>query len=230
MSNNSSLIDLVLQSDYIIQFIFLILFLWSAYSWAIVFQKYLLLSKVSKHILEFEKLFNSGVSLENLILKSKNTDFDYPHKRLLSKVILELDRGNTELRKQNESITKIYSQSNIKERIVNSIDAEIQNQQELLEKDLDKLGIIGSITPFIGLFGTVWGIMSSFQNIALMNNVALNTVAPGIAEALLATALGLFVAIPAVFFYNIFVAKINNIISSAQNFGSEILNIILMQL
>ncbi len=93
-----------------------------------------------------------------------------------------------------------------------------------LEDGLNFLAIVGSATPFVGLFGTVWGIMNSFQGIAISKNTSLSVVAPGIAEALLATAIGLFAAIPAVFFYNIFSAKINHFTERANNFSLQVLN------
>jgi biopolymer transport protein TolQ len=99
-----------------------------------------------------------------------------------------------------------------------------------LENGLNFLAIVGSSAPFVGLFGTVWGIMSSFQGIAASKNTSLAVVAPGIAEALLATAVGLFAAIPAVFFYNIFSAKINYFTERAQNFSIQLLNLLSKEL
>jgi len=106
----------------------------------------------------------------------------------------------------------------------------LQKETEDLYSKLGVLGAIASSAPFIGLFGTVWGIMSSFQGIAVSKNTSLAVVAPGIAEALLATAIGLFAAIPAVFFYNIFSAKINYFSERAVNFSSQILNLLSKEL
>ena len=99
-----------------------------------------------------------------------------------------------------------------------------------IEHGLNVLAIIGSITPFVGLFGTVWGIMNSFQSIAVSKNTSLAVVAPGIAESLLATAIGLFAAIPAVFFYNIFSAKINHFQERANNFCLTLFNLLSQEL
>jgi biopolymer transport protein TolQ len=99
-----------------------------------------------------------------------------------------------------------------------------------MESGLNFLAIIGSATPFIGLFGTVWGIMNSFQSIAISKNTSLAVVAPGIAESLLATAIGLFAAIPAVFFYNIFSAKINSFNERVNNFSLNLFNVMSQEL
>ena len=106
----------------------------------------------------------------------------------------------------------------------------INNSSIRLEKGLNFLAIIGSVAPFIGLFGTVWGIMNSFQGIAISKNTSLAVVAPGIAEALLATAMGLFAAIPAVFFYNIYNNKINGFFDKTSSFSNMILNFLSREL
>jgi len=120
--------------------------------------------------------------------------------------------------------------SSLKERLTSMMQVAVNQSMQKLENGLNFLAIVGSSAPFVGLFGTVWGIMSSFQGIAASKNTSLAVVAPGIAEALLATAVGLFAAIPAVFFYNIFSAKINYFNERAQNFSIQILNLLSKEL
>jgi biopolymer transport protein TolQ len=118
----------------------------------------------------------------------------------------------------------------LKERLSNTMQVAVNQSMHKMETGLNFLAIVGSSAPFVGLFGTVWGIMSSFQGIAASKNTSLAVVAPGIAEALLATAIGLFAAIPAVFFYNIFSAKINYFTERAQNFSIQLLNLLSKEL
>ncbi|MFM8186392.1 MAG: MotA/TolQ/ExbB proton channel family protein, partial [Alphaproteobacteria bacterium] len=118
----------------------------------------------------------------------------------------------------------VDAKNSLKERLVNNMQIVSNRAMIKLESGLNLLAIIGSSAPFVGLFGTVWGIMNSFQSIAVSKNTSLAVVAPGIAESLLATAIGLFAAIPAVFFYNIFSAKINHFQERASNFSLMLLN------
>ena len=120
--------------------------------------------------------------------------------------------------------------SSLKERLMGEMEVASNRSMQRLESGLGFLAIVGSAAPFVGLFGTVWGIMSSFQGIAVSKNTSLAVVAPGIAEALLATAAGLFAAIPAVFFYNIFSAKINQFTERAHNFSVQLLNVLSKEL
>ncbi len=120
--------------------------------------------------------------------------------------------------------------SSLKERIVGAMQIAQIKSIEKLENHMHFLAIIGSVAPFIGLFGTVWGIMNSFQGIAASKNTSLAVVAPGIAEALLATAIGLFAAIPAVFFYNIYNNKINHFADRMHNFSTLITNVLSREL
>jgi biopolymer transport protein TolQ len=127
----------------------------------------------------------------------------------------------------NQTVEK---KSSLKDRLSSSMQIATNRSMQKLESGLNFLAITGSATPFIGLFGTVWGIMSSFQGIAISKNTSLAVVAPGIAEALLATAVGLFTAIPAVFFYNIFSARINYFLERANNFSLQLLTVLSKEL
>jgi biopolymer transport protein TolQ len=112
----------------------------------------------------------------------------------------------------------------LKERLAGAMQIASNKSMQKLEDGLGFLAVVGSSMPFVGLFGTVWGIMNSFQGIAVSKNTSLSVVAPGIAEALLATGIGLFAAIPAVFFYNIFSGKVNQFSERAQNFSTQLLS------
>jgi biopolymer transport protein TolQ len=120
--------------------------------------------------------------------------------------------------------------ASLKERLEGAMQITANKSLHKLEDGMNFLAIVGSNAPFVGLFGTVWGIMNSFQGIAVSKNTSLAVVAPGIAEALLATAVGLFAAIPAVFFYNIFANKINQFNERMENFSKQLLNILSREL
>ena len=126
-------------------------------------------------------------------------------------------------------VMKSRSKSNLSERLAGVLETNIEKQMTNVDKNYTFLATVGSTAPFIGLFGTVWGIMNSFQSIAISRNTSLAIVAPGIAEALFVTALGLFVAIPSTAYYNLITSKIDNYLSEAESFGKDLVNIISRQ-
>ena len=192
-STDFTLISLFLRADIVVKSVIVILILASIYSWALIFDKYKLFKRIQKSSTIFEDKFWSSRSAENFYknLPSKTKD---PMANIFRSAMVELIKSKSKNNDiQTARVTRILEIS---------ADQEIQS----IEKNFSFLATVGSTAPFIGLFGTVWGIMNSFQSIAISRNTSLAIVAPGIAEALFATALGLLAAIPAVMAYN----KFNN--------------------
>ncbi len=190
----------------------------SIWSWAIIIDKSLLLRQVSKYSEKFEKVFWSGQLLDQLYERLRNKA-DHPLAMVFVAAMDEWSKQKITNKNQN---TLSYLSIGLKERILQAMDITKNQEIDKLEKNLSFLAVVGSTSPFIGLFGTVWGIMNSFQSIAAMKNATIAVVAPGIAEALLATAVGLIAAIPAVVFYNLLASKINNISNKVNDFSSEL--------
>jgi biopolymer transport protein TolQ len=191
-SGEVSLIALFMQAHIVVKIVVIGLLLASIWSWAIIVDKTLLFGRVRRQMDRFEKLFWSGQSLEELY---KSLTGRTP--TAMASVFVAAMR---EWKRSFESGAR--SPIGLQTRIDKVLDVTIGRETERLERRLLFLATVGSAAPFIGLFGTVWGIMTSFQAIAASKNTALAAVAPGIAEALLATALGLLAAIPAVIAYN----------------------------
>lgn len=220
-----SIVNLIAQADIIVQLVMLVLVIASMWSWAIIFDKIIKFKILKNRSDNFEETFESAASLEDIYVEAKKAD-NHPLARIFIACMKEWKTSNV---KQiiSESVEK---KSSLKERLMSEMQVAANRASQRLESSLGFLAIVGSIAPFVGLFGTVWGIMSSFQGIAVSKNTSLAVVAPGIAEALLATAVGLFAAIPAVFFYNVFSAKINQFGERAQNFSMQLLNILSKEL
>ncbi len=211
-----SIISLIMSSDFIGKSVIAILVLASIWSWAIIISKLLDYSAINRKMKSFEKLFWSGQALDSLYNKLKNS-VDNPLTAVFICAIKEC----------KDSENKDYKKSHIlgfdyKERIIEAMQLVRNREIEKLETKLGFLATVGSSAPFIGLLGTVWGIMHSFQSIASSQNTSLAVVAPGIAEALLATAIGLFAAIPASVFYNYLSSKIDNINNQIDDFIIEL--------
>ena len=200
INDEFSLISLFFRADIVVKLVILILFAASIYSWTIIIHKIRFFRSLSKKSKEFETEFWSGRSL-NVISSSVATLEESPIKYVFEEAVEEIEKSN------KASEKKIV---NLIDRINRKIDAAIDFQNEKMSEYFSYLATIGATTPFIGLFGTVWGIMNSFQSIAISRNTSLAVVAPGIAEALFATALGLLAAIPAVIAYNIFTSQVND--------------------
>ena len=217
-----SMFGLFMQADIVVKLVIIILILASVYSWNIIVSKILRMRQLKKLEKEFEEIFWSGNSFEDLYetLNFNKTD---PKSKIFCAAILEWKKSKS----QNDENLDVNS---LKDRMQRSMSVVFNKESENVEKNLTFLATAGSTAPFIGLFGTVWGIMNSFKSIAIAQNTNLAVVAPGIAEALFATALGLFVAIPAVVAYN----KISNDISkyfvSLETFMDEFSTIFFRQL
>ena len=206
-----SLIQLFIRADFIVKSVILLLIASSVYSWAIIFQKIKLFKKINISSEEFEEKFWKSKSAENFY---NNLPAD-PEDPMAS-----IFKGSMQV------LLKSKTKSNLSERMSNMLETNLEKQMAKIEKSYTFLATVGSTAPFVGLFGTVWGIMNSFQSIAISRNTSLAIVAPGIAEALFATALGLLAAIPAVVAYNKFNSDSKKYLQRLENFSKRFLSII----
>ena len=206
-----SLVSLFLRADVIVKSVMIILVVFSIYSWAIIFDKIRLFRKINKSAEEFEEKFWKSKSAETFYNNLPSTTND---------PMAELFKSSMQM------VMKSRSKSNLSERLAGVLEANIEKQMTNVDKNYTFLATVGSTAPFIGLFGTVWGIMNSFQSIAISRNTSLAIVAPGIAEALFATALGLLAAIPAVIAYNKFNNDSKKYSQKLENFSKRFISII----
>ena len=206
-----SLLNLFIRADIIVKSVIVILIACSVYSWAVIIEKFRLFKKINQTTEEFETKFWNSKSAESFYNNLPASTED-PMALVFKDAM--------------QNLLKRRSKSDLHERITTMLETGIEKQMSKISKGYTFLATVGSTAPFIGLFGTVWGIMNSFQSIAISRNTSLAIVAPGIAEALFATALGLLAAIPAVIAYN----KFNNdsILYSKrlENFSKRFLTII----
>ena len=209
MQAELSFLDLILGASFLVQLVMVILFILAGTSWWFIFDKWLTLSRAKKDIFIFENEFWNSKNIDNIFkdLKRKQNISGLSQIFIIS---YEEFLKNSSLEKSEKRINK-------------ATEIIISRQEESLENGLSFLSTIASVSPFIGLFGTVWGVMNAFSGLAQVTQVSINAVAPGIAEALIATALGLFAAIPALISYNWSVKSIDAIIRSYENFSSELL-------
>ncbi len=214
-SHDLSMVGLFMQADPIVKFVMLILMSASVYSWAIVFYKRSTLSKLNRKANLFEDSFWSGEPLDKIYQRVKNSRHD-PMLATFAAGMDEWQAGVAAGMPVKESI-----QASLRQRVERAMNVAIGREVNALEKGMTFLASVGSTAPFVGLFGTVWGIMNSFSSIAASNNTSLAVVAPGIAEALFATALGLVAAIPAVIAYNVFSTGINRYAARLEAFSDE---------
>ena len=212
-STDFSLIKLFIRADIIVKSVILILIAASIYSWALIFEKYRLFKKIERSTTLFEEKFWKSKSAENFYNNLTNRDKD-PVANIFQSAMAELIK------------TKSKSTSVQSARVSRVIEISADKEIKIVEKHFTFLATVGSTAPFIGLFGTVWGIMNSFQSIAISRNTSLAIVAPGIAEALFATALGLLAAIPAVVAYNKFTSDSRKYSGRIENFSKRFLSII----
>ena len=208
-----SLIQLFLRADFIVKSVIIILIAASVYSWALIFEKYKLFKKIEKSTTSFEEKFWKSRSAESFYNTLTNRDKD-PIATIFQSAMVELIK------------TKSKSSSVQSARVTRVLEISADKEIKLIEKHFTFLATVGSTAPFIGLFGTVWGIMNSFQSIAISRNTSLAIVAPGIAEALFATALGLLAAIPAVIAYNKFNSDSKKYSQKLENFSKRFTSII----
>jgi biopolymer transport protein TolQ len=206
-----SLWSLFLRADFIVKSVILMLIGCSIYSWAVIIEKFRLFKKINLESEEFEEKFWKSKSAETFY-NSLPADVENPTALLFKDSM--------------QSLLKVKSKTNLNERMASILEVNIEKQISKIDKGFTFLATVGSTAPFIGLFGTVWGIMNSFQSIAISRNTSLAIVAPGIAEALFATALGLLAAIPAVVAYNKFNNDSKKYSQRLENFSKRFLSII----
>tara|TARA_B100000700_G_scaffold70706_1_gene78498 strand:- start:159 stop:836 length:678 start_codon:yes stop_codon:yes gene_type:complete len=211
-SADFSIINLFIRADIIVKIVIIMLIAASIYSWAIIFEKYRLFKKINKSTLEFEEKFWRSKSAETFY---NNLPSD-----------MEEDPMAMVFQDSMQTVLKSRSKSNLGDRLTNIMTTNIEKQMSVIEKNFTFLATVGATAPFIGLFGTVWGIMNSFQSIAISRNTSLAIVAPGIAEALFATALGLLAAIPAVVAYNKFNSDAKKYYNKLEDFSKRFIAII----
>lgn len=208
--------DLILNAGGMVKFVIVILLIASVGCWAIIVAKYRMYKEANKHTELFLDNFYEGASWDDLLKKINMFRFS-PLSHVFQAGYLELQKSH----KKGETL----DQSQF-ENIIRALRRAITAETTRLERAIYFLATTGSTAPFIGLFGTVWGIMSSFQSIGATGVANLAVVAPGISEALIATAMGLAAAIPAVVAYNYFQSRLRVFISEMENFGSDFTNIV----
>ncbi len=206
-----SILSLFLRADIIVKSVIIILIASSVYSWAIIFDKIRLFRKINKSAEDFEEKFWKSRSAETFY-NNLPANIDDPMAKLFKDSM--------------QTVMKSRSKSNLSERLTGILEVNIEKQMGVIDKNNTFLATVGATAPFIGLFGTVWGIMNSFQSIAISRNTSLAIVAPGIAEALFATALGLLAAIPAVVAYNKFTNDSKKYSQKLENFSKRFISII----
>ena len=219
-----SLLSLFLRADIIVKSVIIILIISSVYSWTIIISKLIKINRLKQLDKEFDEIFWSGNSFEDLYETFHPNQNDSKTKIFCS-AIEEWKKS-----KRDASSLDLNELNSLKERMSRSMQVTFNKESEIIEKNLTFLATAGSTAPFIGLFGTVWGIMNSFKSIAIAQNTNLSVVAPGIAEALFATALGLFVAIPAVVAYNKITSDLSKYFISMETFMDEFTTIFFRQL
>ncbi|MDH5766086.1 MAG: protein TolQ [Gammaproteobacteria bacterium] len=220
MSTDLSLITLIAEASLLVQLVMLLLLAASVLSWFVIVRKYKLLKRATESALKFEDEFWSGADLSELYTKL--------YRRRLEREGMEkvFETGFSEYARSYKS-TK--DSAFLMASIQRSMKVALAREEDKLESNLSLLATIGSTSPYIGLFGTVWGIMNSFTALGAVQNASLTMVAPGIAEALIATAMGLFAAIPAVIGYNRFSDLVDRLVGRYENFAEEFATILQRQ-
>jgi len=219
-----SVFDLFLQSDTIVKLVMLILLLASFWSWAVIFDKALRLRRLQQAAASFEENFWSGGSLDDLFDRVGQRPVD-PMSAVFAAAMREWRRSAAK-----GLLGTANMRASLQQRIERVMYVTVGREMDRAERFMSFLATVGSTAPFVGLFGTVWGIMDSFQSIAASKNTSLAVVAPGIAEALFATALGLVAAIPAVVAYNKLSTDFGRYASRLEAFASEFSAILSRQL
>ena len=224
VSSSLSMFDLFLQSDSIVKLVMLILLVASFWSWAVIFDKVLRLRRLQQAASSFEDTFWSGGSLDDLYDRVGQRPID-PMSAVFAAAMREWRRSAAK-----GLLGTPGMRSSLQQRIERVMNVTVGREMDRVERFMSFLATVGSTAPFVGLFGTVWGIMNSFQAIAASKNTSLAVVAPGIAEALFATALGLVAAIPAVVAYNKLATDFGRYAGRLEGFATEFSAILSRQL
>ena len=229
-ASNAALVDhelsvwsLFLQADIVVKLVIFLLVIASVWSWAIIIEKIRSLRQENALADDFEDVFWSGEPIER-VYDRLGGEPDGMMARVFGAAMREWRRGSNNNKRASSQMHSLA------QRIERSMALATTREMALMEKGMTFLASVGSVAPFVGLFGTVWGIMNSFQSIAQSKNTSLAVVAPGIAEALFATALGLVAAIPAVIAYNRFSAQMDGLAARVEGFASEFSTMISRQL
>jgi biopolymer transport protein TolQ len=220
---HGSLLGMVLDAGLMVQFVLLLLFIFSVVSWAIIFLKYRYYRKIKKENEEFDSDYARSSKLSDVLPAAKKYSFSTTAEvfRVGYSELNKINKYASESAQRGDEIS-LSSLDNVERSMNKACNTEMTK----LESALGFLATTGSASPFIGLFGTVWGIMDTFKGIGARGSATLAVVAPGISEALIATAAGLAAAIPAVIFYNYFLNQSKNMVQEMENFSSEFLNIV----
>jgi biopolymer transport protein TolQ len=212
-ASDLSILTLFLQADIVVKIVMALLILASVWVWAIVFEKATALRRANRQADAFEDRFWSGGSLDDL--------YEQEGAKPAHPVAAVFGAAMTEWRRSSRIAGADMARGGVRDRVDRAMTVTIGREMERMERWMVFLASVGSTAPFIGLFGTVWGIMHSFSAIAAMHNTSLSVVAPGIAEALFATAIGLVAAIPAVLAYNKISTDLSRFAARMEGFGSE---------
>ena len=207
-----SILELFLNASIVVKSVIVILILASLVSWMIIFERWIYIKKVNQEFFDFETRFWSDSGLEALLLTSQEGE----HEPIGAEYIFQV--GYLDYKRL---IAEKIDSDTIMLSVQRNMQAALTKEQSLLEKHLPFLATVASVSPYIGLFGTVWGIMNSFRGLAGSSQATLSAVAPGISEALIATAIGLFAAIPALIAYNKYISDSDRLISSFEGFKEE---------
>jgi len=207
-----SILELFLNASIVVKSVIILLLLASIISWMVIFERWLYINKVSQEFLAFESRFWSDSGLEALLAESQEEG----HQTIGAEYLFQIGFLDYK-RLKNENIDSETIMSSVQR----NMRAALAKEQTLLEKHLPFLATVASVSPYIGLFGTVWGIMNSFRGLAGSSQATLSAVAPGISEALIATAIGLFAAIPALIAYNKFISESDSLVSCMEGFKEE---------
>jgi biopolymer transport protein TolQ len=218
-----SVVSIFMRADPVVQTVLVLLLLASLWSWTIIINKWLAFGALNRRAAKFEKTFWSGLSLDELY-QQYAAKVDHPMAATFVSALKEWRRAFEGGPPREAAVP------GVKERIEKAMGVTILRETDGLERQLGFLATVGSVAPFVGLFGTVWGIMHAFAAIGALHNATLATVAPGMSEALFATAMGLLAAIPAVIFYNRFVAEIGRYTTRLDAFADEFSTILSRQL
>ena len=216
MTDYFSIYSLILNASIVVQLVIGILLLASIGSWVIIVEKWIVTNNALKEFFLFEKFFWSGESLKDIYddLKAKEDLVG------IESIFYEIYEDS--IAQDSQELQK----DDLAARFIRISKVSLMRQEDLLESRISFLSTVASASPYIGLFGTVWGIMNSFRGLAQTSQATLSVVAPGISEALIATALGLFAAIPALIAYNFFVKRINTILNRYESFIEEFQNLL----
>lgn len=217
MNEPLSFIDMILNASLIVQVVMVILIMASMVSWVMIFQRGFTLSAIRRQATEFENEFWSGTDLRQIY---KDVESEEAAPIGMTAIFSAGFKEFTRLRQQSTDPDRLM------QNVQRAMRVSMFREEERLETHLAFLATVGSTSPYVGLFGTVWGIMNAFRGLATVNQASLSVVAPGISEALVATAMGLFAAIPAVIAYNRYSAQVEIIVNRFEAFSDEFSSIL----